>query len=401
MQERLKIYCWFLTLVSAGLVGFNLLNEAQFSWGADEGYYYTFVSFFAKEGFACFPKLINMFWADSQLQWYPTPSRLGYIIPAGMLFKLWPSMAALGLFSFICYSLALYVNHHFALKILKDRSSAYIMTAVLASSPLLMAMGRRALTEELLFLLWISILWLCTDYALNKERRHLGPICALFIWALMVKESSFILLPFIIMSCVMGHSSPGRPWRQITSVMLALVLGVFLVPGMIVGFELWAKHLVSLSKLGGEAVMVNPYVRDYCQGPWFRYIVDALLLSPIVTLIAIGFTGHMLLSRGEFKLPYWWLFFFVLVYLGCTSLQMNVRYVISLEAVYALFAALALTAFLGRFNDERLRQRVGALLVSAIVVVNWAFFYNIFVVRGLLDPISSHLLMLQQFIRPY
>lgn len=310
-------------------------------------------------------------------------------------------MAALGLFSFICYSAALYINHHFALKIIKDKLAASIMTALLAASPLVMAMGRRALTEELLFCLWVAILWLCTDYALNKERRQLGLICGLFIWALMVKESSLGLFPFIIAACILGHDEKGRPWKEIAAVVVSLILGFFLIPGMIVGFDIWFKNLVLLSRLGQEAVVINPYVRDYCQGPWFRYILDALLLSPLVTLIAVGFTGHILLNKGDFKLPYMWLFFYVLVYLFCTSLQMNIRYVIALEAVYAMFAALGITAFMQRFSDERIKERVGAVLISLIVVVNWILFYKIFVVRGLLDPISSHLLMLQQFIRPY
>jgi len=401
MEQRLKFYFWFLTIASVVLVGFNLLQDRQFSWTADEGYYYTFASSFAQEGFACFPKLFHSFWSVPKLQWYPTPSRLGYIIPAGLCFKLWPSMAVLGFFSFLCYVISLYVNTHFALKILKHKVTAYAMTAVLAASPLLMAMGRRALTESLLFLLWSSLLWLCTDYIINKQRKHLGWICGLLIWALMVKESTIALFPLILAVAWLGREGRSLPWREWLSITLSLVLGLFLIPGLLVGFERWIHHLIALQELGRQAVHVNPYVKQYCQGPWFRYLVDAMLLSPIVTLMAVGYLGHILLKKDDFKLAYLWLAFFLTVYLSCISLQMNVRYVIGLEAVYSLFAVLFLAQLTERFSNQIVKERVWLAGVSLIIVTNWMFFYQIFVVRGLLDPISCHLLVLQHFIPPY
>jgi hypothetical protein len=394
-ERRVELYFWFLTIISIVWVGFN--QPRLFGTGSDEGYYTAYASIFSQTGFSCFPKLLNLYWANSKAQYFPPPTRLGYIIPVGYLYHLWPSIRMLVFFSFTCYVGSLAVSLHFSKKFL-DKIYAYAFVALLAASPLLMAMARRALIDSLLFLLWTTILWLCTDYVINKSKGKLVGICLLLMYSLTIKESTVVIIPFILMCCWMGRDNKTWPWKEWFMVLGAFFLGFWFIPGSIVGFGLWTKSMWNLLFLQKSVFTMNPYIERYCQGPWFRYLLDACLLSPVVTLLAMGFCGFMILQKNFLKLPMLWFLFFVIVYSPLILLQKNIRYVMSLEIVYCFFAIMAFFYFAQRFQDPQTKRRILILGISLIIVSNWCLFDRIFVEYGLLDPISFHLLTIEKFI---
>ena len=341
MDSKIKFYLSFLTVCSVVFIGTHLLHSDQYSLKSDEGYYYKYVTAFAKDGFSCFTNLINEYEHNPKDLWYPPPTRVGYSIPLGCAYRFYPSVNLLGIFSFFCFILSLWVNLHFSKKVFKDKISAYALTALLASSPLLMGLSRRALIDSFVFLLSISILWLCTDYVLNKNKKQLGFICLMFIWALLAKEGSFLFLPFILISCWLAREESAWPLKPWLFVCFSAFLGAWFIPGVIFSFHFGINlHIISLIN---QAVFINPYLIHYCQGPWFRYIVDGILLSPIVALLAIGYGGYALLQRDYLRITGLWFIFYITVYCSLLVYQKNVRYAASLEAVYCLFAFLALS----------------------------------------------------------
>jgi hypothetical protein len=129
----------------------------------------------------------------------------------------------------------------------------------------------------------------------------------------MTKENAFF-----VFVALCGLLVANR-WLKFGTITLSLVLVtfggalfgfaglLFLSGGIDVFFEMY-RLLVAKSA-------VLPYAITHGDGPWYRYLVDLTLVSPLIILLAAGAAFQV---RGENK-P----FLFLLVFLGCTFAVMS------------------------------------------------------------------------------
>jgi hypothetical protein len=141
----------------------------------------------------------------------------------------------------------------------------------------------------------------------------------------------------------------------------------------------------------------NQYVAIYCQGPWPKYLLDFLILNPVVIILFMGYSVGLITSRSQEFIKLYWLAYFVVMYALLTVLQNNkvIRYAMCLETTMALFAGL-LCYELYRGRKDQLEK--AAVLCVAIYLVNLFTFIDVFYLKGLLDPISWHLLRLKGYL---
>lgn len=216
-----------------------------------------------------------------------------------------------------------------------DRRMALGVLALFAFSPLQIHMSQHALIDGF-FAFWAFLsLWLLWENLRTPNHpiwlTAYGVSLGIMV---MTKENSFFVF------CALMALLVANRWLRFGVVSPKLLLVSVLGP--LAGVTL----LIILA--GGTGVFIEVYTLlvskaqhlDYAiktgDGPWYRYLVDLLLISPIVLLLAIGGAFRLLPSSRSYV--------YLLLFVGVTYLIMcNVRYAMNLR--YATIWEFPLRAF--------------------------------------------------------
>lgn len=377
------------------------LIPSQFGHTSDEGYYFTYSKMISEKGLGVFDELFDWYAGSDEARKHPAPIRVGYLLPTSTMFTLFgPSYEALGLVSSVSFLLFLGVCFYFCRKHF-DSNTALVFLLFLVSSPLMLGMGRRALADSLSNLCWGLAIWLFLDFLSKRTTiKYIVFLISLMV-CLLVKEMSVVLFVFFVFFAAIGR----RYYKlEITN---AQIVGIVIWPVLVVGFIytlIFKGNLIAVigALIQTHLYVVNPYALNYSSGPWYRYLVDFILLSPITTLLFLGYAFHLIAQRlKDWKKAYFFAYFFITyIVLNFLSHSKVVRFVINLDMVISLFAVLMLWE-LSTIFKERFRERFIIYLAIFIATLNFKSFLDIFYLSGLLDPISAHLLMLRGFIPAY
>jgi len=260
--------------------------------------------------------------------------------------------------------------------------------ALLAFSPLMIHLGQHALIDGV-FTFWAVLsLWLLWEN-LQRPNQHgllLAFGAALAIMVMTKENSFFVYLAFV------GLIAANR-WTKFGQVSPKLLAAMLLGPAFGVAV------LVSLS--GGVTAFVEiyqllvgkaqnlTYAIKTGDGPWYRYLVDLLVLSPLVLILAIG--GVFTQVRGNRA------FVYLVAFVGFSYLIMcNVRYGMNLR--YASIWDLPLRA-LAAAQVGAIATRFGArqALVASVAITALCAYdlrqYQIFFVDGRLYELVTGGLM--------
>ena len=400
------VYRWVILTLVLGVVLFlclNPLRESQFGPSSDEGYYYKYASLVVHQGHGAFNDLISWYASSNQARMHPAPIRVGYILLSAFLFKLFgvENFGILGLISTLSFILFLYVCFYYVRKYF-DLDTALLAVLFLASSPLMLGLSRRALVDSPVNLLWGLAVWLFLDVLIKPNRFSYVYFLIILFAAITFKETSIILIPFFVMAGIIGRRKGATiKTFQIWGILICPLIFIFLFYGWVYGgLGPLRAAVIAIAKTHFSSHYPNPYAIYYCSGPWFKYVLDFLLLTPIVTLLFIGYAGYLCVHRMalDFKKTYFMLYF-VYVYGILSSLPHTKvgRFVVNLEMVMGLFAVLMLVEVSKRLDDRK-RQRWLVYSAVGIFLYNCVSFVNLFYNVSLLDPISHHLLVLRHFI---
>ena len=204
------------------------------------------------------------------------------------------------------------------------------MTALLACAPLQIYLAQRALIDGY-FAFWsIAALWLAWE---NLQRpRHWGWLSAytLCLTILVLTKENAAFVVFAIFGVLLlnrllrlGTLTP----QLLAATMLGPALGVLILAALVGGIWEWVEFyrmFVAKSRTNFYSILAQ-------DGPWYRYAVDFVIISPLVCACACG--GVFRLGRRDRAGLF--LTLFLLLSLAAMSL---VRYGISLR--YAAFCDL-------------------------------------------------------------
>ncbi len=222
------------------------------------------------------------------------------------------------------------------------------VAALMAFAPTQLHMSQHALVDGF-FTFWAMLtLWAFWENlrAPRDWRWLLLLLCAL-VALVLTKENAFFVWVAILALLAANH------WLKFGRVTRELVIVIFLGPmiGMLILvllsggiYELVATYRLSVTKN-----YTLPYAVLTGDGPWHRYLVDLLLVSPIVLLLAIGALFN--LTRAK-KVEWFFAVFITASYLIMCNIKygMNLRYanmwdmpliVLAVSQINALFAPLA------------------------------------------------------------
>jgi 4-amino-4-deoxy-L-arabinose transferase-like glycosyltransferase len=386
-------------LIAASHLVSTFPNTAQYRFGADEGTYYQQAKEIQAHGSEGYRFLAERFIQDKDAHIFPPPLRVLPLAIDALALSVSDSFGSLSALSLICFVLLGLVAYYY-IKDVWDQDLAVITVVLLAFSPLGSAMARRALIDSLTYLVTAFSLLSFLAYTVRRNSGRLMVFSSSLLLLQMTRETGFLLYPFYCAMLVYLH------YRRHPEITLRAILLCFIVPVGVTAIIYQALYgagtLYRIMNVIYFDTLTTPsdYILNFSSGPWYRYLLDFMLLSPLSILLAYFYTGYYL-SRKQFDVQTAVLLsFFAYTIFVFDFLQMkNVRYVIFLDLVIRIIAAMGVRAIPSVFvENQRRRSIVIVALVVLLAVTDFRAFTNYFVTGNVYDPVSYNLLYMEKIV---
>jgi 4-amino-4-deoxy-L-arabinose transferase-like glycosyltransferase len=170
---------------------------------------------------------------------------------------------------------------------LRGATWAIAIAALMAVAPTQIHMSQHALVDGF-FTFWaLLVLWLFWEnlQAPRDWRWLVGYIIALALLVLTKENSFFVFVALVVLLITNRWLQFGAVTREIVIAtllgpLLGVVVLIFLAGGIDVFFQSYQLSVGKNFQLH-YAILTG-------DGPWYRYLVDLLLVSPIVLILALG-----------------------------------------------------------------------------------------------------------------
>jgi len=294
--------------------------------GFDENLYREYVSALIKHGLLSYPRIVETY-IDVQKRLSGSilpPARFLYIFAAYIWHSLFGSDALSALhqvaafFNILTLGLATVFSWR-----LRGSAWALGVATLMAVAPTQIHMSQHALVDGF-FTFWaLLVLWLFWEnLQAPRDWRWLAAYSSAFALLVLTKENSafvWIALAALIV---------GNRWLHFGTVTRELVVATVLGPlfGVVVLVFLAGgiDTLVGSYQLSVGKNFQLPYAILTGDGPWYRYLVDLMLVSPVILLLALG----SLFRVDRTKIPE----LFMSIFIAASYLVMcNVKYGMNLR----------------------------------------------------------------------
>ncbi|HVK70802.1 MAG TPA: tetratricopeptide repeat protein [Polyangium sp.] len=387
-----RAHAVLLVLVGLGAalrIGWN--DVAPYS-PADEAHYVSSTQFLLREGLSAYPRLVATYLETPELAPFPTPLRWGYFVMTTLTCVAADAPCdgrALAGLSTLAGVVAIVFTYLLGARLVGPRAGL-VAAALTVTSPLQLALSRRALQDEVYCAVFLATSWALVRLfqderdSLRARVRPMALFALLATLAFAVKEA--FVFPYAGLAAATWIASRSR-------IRPADVL-LFLVPPALffVGFLLLGRDGSAFFDLlrVTQASFLGDYSIQYQSGPPHRPLFDLFVLAPIVCVLAT-FALARLAERPRAHRGALWLVSFLLVSLAAfAGLPKNLRFLVVLDPILRLLAAWALVTFpwAGRAR--------GAAFVAAWVipsaVLELALFHETFIIFRTYDPTTYDVL---------
>jgi hypothetical protein len=336
--------------------------------GYDERLYEAYAKAIGTNGLTSYPDIVRTYIEKQKT--LPgsilPPLRFLYIFLAYLYHALFstPERTALHYLSSIFSMLTLLLSAVFASRLGRPGYTLGI-TALMAVAPTQLHMSQHGLIDGF-FTFWAMLaLWsLWENLRSSRDWRWL----ALYVFALcacvITKENAFFVwIAFIGIIAANRWLAFGVVTREM---IIATVLGPLL--GVVILLIL-AGGVGSLIETYTLSVSKN-YTLDYAirtgDGPWHRYLVDLLLVSPVVLLLAIG---ALFTIRREQKVEWFFVLFIAISYLIMCNIKygMNLRYANMWDLPLRILAFSQLLGLVRHFPNAQNWLLIGATSLLCLI----------------------------------
>lgn len=359
--------------------------------GFDEALYRDYVNSVSTVGLGSYPDIVELYREKQKL--LPgsvlPPMRFLYIFAGYVWHSLFgtEALAALHDVASVFGIFTLGLATFFAWR-LKGLGFACMIAALTAFAPTQLHMSQHALVDGF-FAFWALLtLWLFWEnLRAPRDWRWASAYIAALALLVMTKENSFFvwiaLVALLVANRWLGFGTVTR--ELVIATVLGPLLGVvgliFLAGG--VG-DLIATYQLSISKN-----YTLPYAIRTGDGPWHRYLVDLLLVSPVVLLLAFG--GLFLLRRDQ-RADWFFVVFIAASYVVMCNVKygMNLRYANMWDVPLRMLAAGTIATLAGKL--PRFQQTIVVAAVGALCLLELRQYLILFVHFPLYELVSEGLL---------
>lgn len=374
-----------------------LVREGVAFSPADEARYLAMARSIVEGGLGAYPALVAEHLQKTWLHEYPSPLRYAHVILAALACKLHGSVSFAALAGLSTAAGVVTVGATAALGARMASVRHGVVAALfIAVSPLQLALGRRALQDEVvvascaLTLLAFTYVERDLRFVAGKTLASAGLFVASASVFLALKETSALLYISFIALVVVDACRRRGSWAPRVFLVLVppavAVLGFLLLGGSLEQ----GLDLMRLSAASAE----TPYARAYMAGPPHRVVVDLFLLVPCTVALAaagLGESSRLRTSAG-WRVAATFATFATVALVVAAGLPKNVRFTAVVEPLLAIYAADTLLAWSDRTTRAATRLVVMGAGCMLPVLASWAIFTRVFLERGVYDPTTVDLL---------
>ena len=386
-----------IILTMAALLGFGVFvrlypSPGYHYLGVDEHGYMVFVKQIQKAGVWNYDAVVRVYVERQyKLREAVVPAtRLGFLVPAALCADWFDLRAftALRLVAATAGVLLLFLCALFAYR-MGGTVPMIGMTALIATAPLEIYLSQRAMIDGY-FAFWaVAALWLTWENL--QHPKHLGWLISytlcLSILVLTKENAAFVVFAIFAMLLLNRFLRIGTVTPQLlAATVIGPALAVLLLIVLVGGISEWIRfYLMFVAKS-----RTNFYSIVAQDGPWYRYAVDFVLISPALVAFACGWIFQ--LKRSNRADVFMAVFLaFTLIPMSSVTYGMSLRYAAFCDIALSWLAIRQILATSQRFGSIRfaLLATVLFLTLSAIGVSQYVRF---FVAGEVYDPNTAALI---------
>ncbi|HEX8371720.1 MAG TPA: glycosyltransferase family 39 protein [Chthoniobacterales bacterium] len=392
---------WLLILVVILAMGtFLRIHSLEMMKGVgfDENIYRQYVEQIATRGWTHYPEVVDLYIEEQKLApiAFLPPTRVTFLLSAtawhgvtGM-----SSVESIRAVSTAASIILLFGAAIFAWR-LGGKRLALVVGTLMAFAPLQLYMAHRALIDGFFATISFFVLWALWESLQNARSRGWLVAYGVFLALLVLTKENAAFVYLAILAILSANH-----WLKLGTITKPLLLTTLLAPGAGAG-------LLALAAGGTDplfaAYLLNvrmsynlPYAIATGDGPWFRYLSDLLLTTPVVLLLAIG--G---LFRARDKAALFFITFVLTSYLIMGNLRygMNLRYALIWDFALCYLAANPLLSVVKWVATPWRQNAALTLLLTTIVYFQLDNYQTLFIENPIYDPVPKPLMHALQMIK--
>jgi len=367
--------------------------------GYDETVYCFYAQTLGEHGWHGLREVVHAWPGNPVLNKAPLPYRLFFIVPGMWTCRLLGgyTVANIALLSSL-FGLAFIVVAWVLARRWFGPALGMLVAITMIFSPLATALSNRALQDTCFAFVVTACILLYDQCWRHSRKRDIWLFGLALLAGFLTKESMVVLYPSFVLAGICYARRAG--WRSKVPILIPFVLAPVL-------------HIVIMSWLSGglgeccrtyRAYAAQqgqiPYALKYQSGPWFGYLVDFILLSPLAVMFAAIGARYSSADNDNAQGRSLALIYLLtgLVTFSLLSLR-NVRLVLFLEPYLLAFSILGIFSLGKRLFSNLRFQAVAVMLLLALLV--WseiAQYTSIFVESGVYDPVTINLIHAAGFV---
>ncbi len=269
------------------------------------------------------------------------------------------------------------------------------VAALMACAPTQIHMSQHALIDGV-FAFWALLaVWLLWENL--QAPNHAGWLTAYgvsLIGLVLTKENAAFATAALLAVIIANR------WLKFGRVTIRLLLATFAAPaiGLLILFALAGGPLqfVQIYQLLVAKAYTLDYAIKFCDGPWYRYLVDLLLVSPLVFLLAIG---ELFQLNREKKTAIYLVTFVAASYLLMSNVKysLNLRYANMWDMPLRFLAFSQLATLCAPLRRYKMQVLVGLVVLLCLFELNQ---YRIFFINyKLYELVSEGLLRAVKIVK--
>ena len=369
----------------------------DYYYRADEGTYLRQATAIKNEGVTKIAELTDAYILNAHSeQTFPHPLRIGHILLSAIVLNVYDSILSLSylsIFFFVLIAITVFVF----IKKWFDGRTAFIAASMVAASPLLCGISERALADiDFTYFLLLSF-FLLIDYLKDPNKKNQFLLIASISIAILFKEVAILFLPFyaIVMLLVIEQQQ-GLSYPKIATVLLTpLLVSGFILLGLVGSnrfFDFLGQFLAALKK-------TDPYLTDFSSGPWYVYLIDLIILSPIVFLLSVFYIGEYIYTQKKNLIVTLLITFCIYFLVSFTLFPKDIRFGIIVDIVFRILSALCIVQLIDRFKlTTPLKSSMLLVVLVLFISMELLNFKELFLTNKIYDPASYYLLKAKKII---
>jgi hypothetical protein len=245
---------------------------------------------------------------------------------------------------------------------LSGHEHGLIVLLLVGVAPMQLYMAQRALIDGFFALVALLGLWLLWESLRTGRRRNFAGFALATAALVATKENAvFVFVGYLAAACAYLISLGKKPSAELAG---AFVTGPLMGTAALIIAAAGIEPLWQALNLNVQKSLVSPYAHATGNGPWHRYLIDLIIVSPAVTLLAISSLGSKALREKNGM--------FLAAFLASTyilmcqvKLGMNLRYTLIWDFTLRWFAAVLVLQISRKTGFGRLIFTLTLLVVAA------------------------------------